>query len=685
MNERLHPPPRLFTGCCLLFWGAMTGRPLIGLSCALLIEARYWLPWRWDFDDHGCARAWQLSTLLAAMAAVLLMLEGTRYTALPDLLAWAPALMLPVQFVQSYGMRPGIPLNAISYFARRNRRRALRLGLSLDARVFHFGNVMFFLCLVAASVGKQAESRMFLPGVLLLCGWRVLSMRLCRWYALLPVLLAVGTGGLLGEHGLRYLEERLGRGGGGRAAHFDPTFAHTMIGTTGEVVLSPDIKWRLKPVKGFVPSLIRNASFSVFVGNSWQAPRPPSRDFNDLESRVVDGQAVYLTRQQNYETPATDRLPGYEQTIALPAFLLRGAVEDGDPLPLPGDVAGISGFELDEIAVNSLGTFRLSPKDPVMNGTVYWKGSSNPELPPMPAEDLRIPRPDRDSFAPIANEIGLSSTDDIAVTLTKLRTWFFKEFEYSRKLTIRHRDSQGTNDSAIIRFLTTTRSGHCEYFATAAAMLLREVGIPTRYATGFAVSERDPKRGEFIVRGTHGHAWVRVWNGTQWIDFDPTPPSWLAMAPPTRTWTQQMNDAIKRAREDFFVWRTRPGNEKIMAFITGAIAFLLGSVVVIRLWRSKSVVPRPTPGKAPHPATGLRTPLHDLESTVKQLTGPRPVGEPYAAWVARAAHGHVENDRLSEALTLHQQLRFDPEMAQPDSLRRLHSLVSELRSALGKR
>ncbi len=83
-------------GASLLFWGAMTGRPVIGVILALIVEARYWVRLRWDFDDDACGRAWQISCLAIALAAVLVWFDGTRYTALPDLLSWLPPLLVPM-------------------------------------------------------------------------------------------------------------------------------------------------------------------------------------------------------------------------------------------------------------------------------------------------------------------------------------------------------------------------------------------------------------------------------------------------------------------------------------------------------------------------------------------------------------------------------------------------------------
>ena len=62
-------------------------------------------------------------------------------------------------------------------------------------------------------------------------------------------------------------------------------------------------------------------------------------------------------------------------------------------------------------------------------------------------------------------------------------------------------------------FLTRRKSGHCETFATAMALVLREHGIPSRLVTGFAGGERGPFGSYYLVRGLDAHAWVEAWCG----------------------------------------------------------------------------------------------------------------------------------------------------------------------------
>jgi protein-glutamine gamma-glutamyltransferase len=77
----------------------------------------------------------------------------------------------------------------------------------------------------------------------------------------------------------------------------------------------------------------------------------------------------------------------------------------------------------------------------------------------------------------------------------------------------------------LANFLFVRRSGHCEYFASAMTIMLRSIGIPARYATGFLPGEFNDVGGDYIIRASDAHAWVEVYFPSYgWITFDPTPP-----------------------------------------------------------------------------------------------------------------------------------------------------------------
>jgi hypothetical protein len=77
----------------------------------------------------------------------------------------------------------------------------------------------------------------------------------------------------------------------------------------------------------------------------------------------------------------------------------------------------------------------------------------------------------------------------------------------------------------LAHFLFESRSGHCEYFASAMAVMLRTIGIPSREVNGFLPGEYNDLGGDYIVRASDAHSWVEAYfPGTGWITFDPTPP-----------------------------------------------------------------------------------------------------------------------------------------------------------------
>lgn len=76
----------------------------------------------------------------------------------------------------------------------------------------------------------------------------------------------------------------------------------------------------------------------------------------------------------------------------------------------------------------------------------------------------------------------------------------------------------------VVDFLTRTRAGHCEYFASALALMLRAEGIPARLVTGSLGGELGPLSSQILVRGDNLHAWVEAsFDGRSFRMLDPTP------------------------------------------------------------------------------------------------------------------------------------------------------------------
>jgi protein-glutamine gamma-glutamyltransferase len=119
---------------------------------------------------------------------------------------------------------------------------------------------------------------------------------------------------------------------------------------------------------------------------------------------------------------------------------------------------------------------------------------------------------------------------ELAATITKGNTNDYdKAANIERYLSTRYGytlDLSGPlADDPLANFLFVRRAGHCEYFASAMTVMLRSLGIPARYATGFLPGEYNDVGGDYIVRQSDAHAWVEVYfTNYGWVTFDPTPP-----------------------------------------------------------------------------------------------------------------------------------------------------------------
>jgi transglutaminase-like putative cysteine protease len=78
--------------------------------------------------------------------------------------------------------------------------------------------------------------------------------------------------------------------------------------------------------------------------------------------------------------------------------------------------------------------------------------------------------------------------------------------------------------SAIDAFVTQTKRGHCELFASAMALMLRSLGVPTRVVVGFRGGEWNESDQSYTVRANMAHLWVEAYFvGYGWVAFDPSP------------------------------------------------------------------------------------------------------------------------------------------------------------------
>jgi len=113
-------------------------------------------------------------------------------------------------------------------------------------------------------------------------------------------------------------------------------------------------------------------------------------------------------------------------------------------------------------------------------------------------------------------------------------------------------DPPHTDGDPVIHFLLRSKAGHCEYFASAAALLLTARGVPARLVTGSYGGEVGLFSRSFVVRGSNLHAWVEAdLDGTGFSVLDPTPEAGVPPATRRVSWLTRLS-SLGREMEFFY-------------------------------------------------------------------------------------------------------------------------------------
>jgi hypothetical protein len=130
---------------------------------------------------------------------------------------------------------------------------------------------------------------------------------------------------------------------------------------------------------------------------------------------------------------------------------------------------------------------------------------------------LRLPHQMDPQVGDLARRVTASATNNYD-RADALQTYLRANFQYTLDPpAIEPEDPVGS-------FLFRSKSGYCEYFAAAMAVMLRTLNVPSRLVNGFQTGAYNRIGRDFVVRARDAHSWVEVYfTGYGWIPFDPTP------------------------------------------------------------------------------------------------------------------------------------------------------------------
>jgi len=669
-------PPFLLLAV-LVFWGWQSGLLLFGAIMGLVLESSRFIKARWDLTGEDFRRLWNFSTLLALTLVVYVFTTNEEVGGLNGLLhssavvaarnagisattflRWLPMTLFLFVAAQMFSERGAVPLSAISVLIRRRRKGSTEAERNVDVSYPYF-----MVCLFSAGIHTNEGTHSYFWGQAVLLAWALWPLRSRRFGVIvwLCTLAAVIGLGFSGQHGIGQAQRLLEGGTAQWMARFfrqntDARQSMTAIGQIGKLKLSAQIVIRLKTKNGGPPpAYLREASYRSYNLQTWRAGMA-GNEFADLQPERNNTTWVLLPGRTNRSTVnIACYLGGRSQKLSVPEGLLPLPTGSSRLENVPGSVASIT--------ANKTGAVLAAGPGLMIFDACYGSGTTFDSPPDAGTNhlDLTVPTNEAPALDQIISEMKISGATEERKLLA-VQQFFAAQFSYSTWL---GSDKVArTNETALSRFLLHSRSGHCEYFATATVLLLRELGIPARYAIGYAVHE--PSGHGYVVRERDAHAWCLVWNGPaqRWEDFDTTPASWVAEEGKRASAMQWFSDFWSWVR--YQIAKLRWGQTNLRQYILWALipvlALLLYQIIFRRGRRRR---PQSKTGKSAAAIfwPGLDSEFYLLERKLAARGVPRQPSEPLSDWLTRALADPALADLrqpLQELLRLHYRHRFDP-------------------------
>jgi transglutaminase-like putative cysteine protease len=268
---------------------------------------------------------------------------------------------------------------------------------------------------------------------------------------------------------------------------------HFQLGSLTSIMESQDVAMR---AYGPYPGYLRGIVYGIYRAGTWS-------QFDDSEPRKV--------RVDTFDAGLSNDWTRIE----------RVGENEGDRYfaPLGADHIAVDDGRL---RVSEGGILLAAPKARATRLAFRATGASEFPAAPPSEIDLEVPVELRHTIRDVLEAWTtpeMVPREKLANIRDRLKTTYAYSLNHTRS----------TLEDPVIDFLLENRIGHCEFFASALALLARSAGIPARVVGGYLVSERNPFGNYWVVRERDAHAWVEVWfPESGWETWDATPAGALA-------------------------------------------------------------------------------------------------------------------------------------------------------------
>jgi len=644
--------PPFLIGAATIFWGFSSGWEIFSIIAAVIFESSVVIRTRFELKERDFVRISDISSIVMLILLFYAYLENEPRQIFMAFLASSPIVFMPLLFAQLFSTSDKVVIG--TGFG-----KTVHKHRPIDIRT------LYVVAVVIGSASTVNKSIWFFPAlfilVILFLSGSVLNRRSSIKFMIFTLVVFIGS--LFLSEGIVVTHKAIKNKmmelyqNWYKSQNTDPFKTSTALGETGYLKLSGNIIMRVKPEnREGIPIYIKSADYNILSGSVWH-------------SRFKKTTAIGLDDDMAWQLFGEGEGPGKMFISTWMGRNGKGVLQlpIGAKRAVKLDVAGLEKTEL--------GTITVDEGPELLSYGVYY--DKDVRFEPSPAEkDLLVPKTEASVLEKIILDNVLKG-ENPAATVKNVEKYFSK-FSYTLDL-----DSKG-GESVLEDFLIRTKSGHCEYFATATTLLFRAMGIPARYSVGYSVSEYSMLEDQFVVRARDGHAWVTAWIDDKWITVDNTPPQWRSVDREKRSIFEPIKDFFSWLRIEYEMFRRQKSETFNRALII--LATILTLFMLVKIYLRKKIVSgsKNTDERVvTYIPQGLNSPFYEVFDKCR-VDLPKKDQESLRQWLERSRKRLFEAEKLSDILRLHEELRFNPEVDGVDVSKKLTELCGEWFRSLNK-
>lgn len=647
-------PPYLI-GAAALFWGYETDRIVIGLILSVLLEGRVFISARYDLDTDDFVKISDLTSLIFIGTVALVLLNHEPLFFLRLTAGWLPAVLLPLIMGQLYSTG-----NSVTIGTRLGKRQETYSHKPFDFRVYYI-----FICIFGAATAN-GDARSFFVGLVLLLGTLFYVNRgksfgyitLCMFFSLL-----LGCSYLAGD-----MMQKAHRYAANASMRFfynyyrdkysDPFKTNINFGETGRLKGANGIVMRVKSVSE-IPILLKSVGYERYSKGSWFSERTSYSFLLPID-------------EENWDVVRPPHPKG--SSIQIEYSLPKGK----GLLPVPQGSFRLRSTTILQLRQNRGGNLRVSDGADLLLYDVRYESGRNLASDVPSQIHLEIPSEEEYVLEAVAKNI-----EDVSSEKGKIqavRAYFNSGFTYSLSLL-----SSGNYSTPLGNFLLNRKEGFCEYYATATVLLLRKLGIPSRYVIGYSVSEKSMWGEGYVVRKRHAHAWAEAYVNGMWRIVDTTPSQWSSMDAERASSFEPLLDFISFLRHKYKVYQIGTGEDYTLYYSIAVI--LLTSFLVVRIYKRMKLQKADEQSDKVDDTLfeRIKTPFTPIIDLLDKREDTRNTDESFTQWAMRMCNNqHLSSDDFERLYRLHLQKRFDPNGISENELMELEIGAGKYIAALEK-